>query len=86
MDKNLAHTLKQLNDREIKFSQTEIEDISLSCDCDSAVILGKDFYLGDKCNIILIVRRKNPITIMYRRLSQKLNCSQLNVDKIINLI
>jgi hypothetical protein len=81
-----AHVSDRIEKRDINLSDAEINYLCEKCVVDSAILIKREFYLGDRCYLILIVRNKRPITVMYRRCSQKMNLSSLNVDKIINLI
>lgn len=80
------HISDRIEKRDINLSNAEINYLCEKCMVDSAVLIKREFYLGDRCYLILIVRNKKPITVMYRRCSQKTSPQSLNVDKIINLI
>ncbi len=94
----MIHIPDRLKEREINYPQDEILKIAKSCYCDTAIILqklnesmgetNKDYKERKKSNgdlVILIVRGKNPVTIMFRRSTQNNTPEQLKVDKIIDL-
>lgn len=82
----LNHVQDRIEKRDINLPVSQINSLCENCDVDSAIIVKKEYYLNDRCFLILIVRNHKPITVMYRRCSQKTTPQSLNVDKIINLI
>jgi hypothetical protein len=80
------HIQDRLETRDINLSILQINSLCDNCNVDTAIVIRKEYYLNDKCFLILIVRDHKPITVMYRRCSQKTTPQSLNVDKIINLI
>jgi hypothetical protein len=88
----MVHVSQRLAERGISIPQWEIDGIARGCRHDTAVILCQvecrmvaDGYIGSNGDlVILIVRHKYPVTIMYRRSNQPLTTQALQVDEIID--
>ena len=78
------HVIERIESRRIEIDPEFLDYLAAKCEnIDTAIILGRNSWLGDVCRIILIVRNNQPVTIMFRRLSQSLDRKHLGVDKII---
>jgi len=87
------HTIKRLKERGIKYSTTELNTLAKKIEHDAAVLLAvldAEKNKGDrkKSNgdcVILIVRDRLPITIMFRRQNQPFTSRALAVDAVYRL-
>jgi hypothetical protein len=79
----MSHIQERLESRGIKnITERDCFGLASMYNQDTALILGKEKFLGDENFIILIVRHFRAITIMFRRCSQNINEKQLGVEKI----
>ena len=87
------HLQERLKERGLKFSEIYLLALALECEKDTAILL-HDTKIH-KCRIdqeesngnlvILIVREKRPVTIMFRRDNQPFTPSALKVDAVRKL-
>jgi len=90
------HVQKRLQERKVGFSELLLEAIARECDeQDTAVLIKEldtpifpdalDYYDCVQSNgelVILIVRNKKPITVMFRRKNQPFTPEALKVDAV----
>lgn len=87
----MLHVSERLAERGIAIPQGEIDGIACQCQQDTAVILCqveqrfvRDGYLGSNGDIVvLIVRHRRPVTIMFRRSNQPMTAEALRVEQVI---
>ena len=89
------HVKKRVQDRYLSFHYKNLMDIAKRCEVDTAVILSIGKHMGQATGnyhdrkesngdmVILIVRHKKPITIMFRRSDQKPTAKAMRVEKLI---
>ena len=89
----LSHVQNQLKNRGLNYSEIFLRAVANDCGCeDTAVILDildqpipyKNQFESNGNVVILIVRNRYPVTIMFRRSNQPLTPKSLDVRKIIN--
>lgn len=88
----MSHLSERLAERGITIPQGEIEGIAQRCRLDTAVILCHveckyvhDGYIGSNGDlVILVVRNRRPVTIMYRRTNQPITADALRVNQIVD--
>lgn len=89
----MSHLSERLAERGIAISRGEIEGIACKCQQDTAVVLCRfaqsntvsNGYIGSNGDlVILIIRNRRPVTIMYRRTNQPLTCDALHVSEVID--
>lgn len=90
------HVLERLRERKLNFSQIMLLAIARDCERDTAILLKKfenrnnemekiPHYLREESNgdlVILVVRDKTPITVMFRRSDQPFTPQALRVHDI----
>ena len=88
----MIHVTERLSERGITISERDILTLCQGCKQDSAIILCQcdnkrvsDGYIGSNGdNVILIVRDRRPVTIMFRRSNQPMTPQALRVESVIN--
>lgn len=93
----MTHLEERLLERNIHIRQAELERIASQYRTASAIILAKGTHQGDDEHtyynrkesngdmVVMIVRNRQPKTIMFRRSSQTNKPEQLRVNQIIDL-
>lgn len=88
----MVHLTQRLHERGIDISPSQLVGLARECRQDTAVILCqveeryvRDGHIGSNGDIvILIVRHKYPVTIMFRRSNQPMTADALKVDEVID--
>jgi len=89
------HIKERCQDRNVEISENILSNLASQCCCDTALLLcrfseikndsDKDFYDREESNgdlLFLIVRRKRPVTIFFRRSDQNNTLDGLRVNLI----
>lgn len=95
------HIIEQLKCRGLPFCESDLESLAIKCRSDTAICLTKlsqeisvsnspdnKYRTESRSNgdlVILIVRNKKPITIMFRRSNQPFTTEALRVQAIMDL-
>ena len=92
----MTHLEQRLAERNISIRQAELNKLA-SMYTSAALILAKGSHRGDNRNpyharkesngdmVIMIVRNRRPVTIMFRRSSQTNTPEQLRVNQLVDL-
>lgn len=89
----MSHLSERLAERGITIPKGELEGVACKCRQDTAIVLCRlaqsnpvsNGYIGSNGDlVILIIRNRRPVTIMYRRTNQPLTCDALHVSEVID--
>lgn len=96
MNNQILHTIQRLQERNINLDINKLIEIAKKYNDDTAIVVkklssnlnirGGDYYNRQESNgdlIVLIVRNKEPHTIMFRRSTQPKDTKALNVKKFL---
>jgi hypothetical protein len=91
----MTHTEQRLAERGIHINQAELQRIAKQFNDDVAVIMSRGEHKGDNVNeyrsrkesngdlVVLIVRDRYPVTVMYRRSNQDNRPAAMRVNRIV---
>jgi hypothetical protein len=86
---SIQHVQQRLAERDLPYTDTQLAEIAQKYAEDTAVIIGK--RVSDEgarfgmLLIILIVRNRQPVTVMTRRQSQNFDKRNFSVNKVVYL-